>query len=117
MPWAVLFDDAFAKEFRAFDEPVRIAVAKYAAALRKEGPSLGRPFADTLKGSKYRNMKELRPTVNRVEWRVAFAFDPQRHAVLLAATAKGGKKQAEIYKRLIKTADARFAAHLKRYEK
>lgn len=53
---------------------------------------LGRPLADTLRGSRHANMKELRPTVNKVEWRVAFAFDPIRRGILLAAAAKGGKR-------------------------
>lgn len=108
--WTVLFDDDFAVEFRALDEPVRDAIQAYARVLTAEGPQLGRPYVDTLQGSKHPNMKELRPTVNKVEWRVAFAFDLERQAILLAAVAKGGKKTA--YKRLIKKADERFTAHL-----
>jgi hypothetical protein len=61
-------------------------------------------------------MKELRPTVNKVEWRVAFALDSDRRAILLAASAKGGKKDARVYARLIATADARFKAHQARLE-
>src|SRR3954454_7164868 len=111
--WTVLFDDEFAPELRELDTPVRKAIAKYAAVLAVEGHQLSRPWADTLKGSKFPNMKELRPTVNKVEWRVAFAFDPQRQAILLAAAAKGGKKDARVYAQLIKTADERFSQHLK----
>lgn len=112
--WTVLFDDAFRPEFKALDRPVQIAILKYVRALEEAGPQLSRPFADTLEGSAYANMKELRPTVNKVEWRVAFAFDPKRNAIVLAAVSKGGAKTA--YKRLIKTADARFTAHLKSLE-
>jgi hypothetical protein len=112
--WTVLFDDDFVPEFKALDRPVQIAILKHVKALESAGPALKRPFADTLEGSAYRNMKELRPTVNKVEWRVAFAFDPKRQAIVLAAVAKGGKKTA--YDQLIKTADARFKAHLARIE-
>jgi len=56
-------------------------------------------------------MKELRPTVNKVERRVAFAFDLSRRAILLAAAAKGVKKNSVVYKRLIAKADGRFKAH------
>ncbi|HEX2727799.1 MAG TPA: type II toxin-antitoxin system RelE/ParE family toxin [Beijerinckiaceae bacterium] len=108
--WAVSFEDEFAKEFKQLDAEVQDAILAYAKALASEGPRLGRPWADTLKGSKHANMKELRPTVNKVEWRVAFAFDPDRRAILLAAVAKGGTKTA--YKRLIATADRRFGAHM-----
>ena len=108
--WTVLFADAFVPEFRALAEDVQDAIRTYPEALAELGPQMGRPRADTLKGSAYPNMKELRPTVNKVEWRVAFAFDKKREAVLLAAVAKGGDKTA--YNRLIATADKRFADHL-----
>ncbi|MBW0003004.1 MAG: type II toxin-antitoxin system RelE/ParE family toxin [Hyphomicrobiales bacterium] len=47
-------------------------------------------------------------------WRVAFAFDPKRKAILLAAGDKSGVSQSRFYRRLIATADARYAAHLER---
>ncbi len=112
--WTVEVDDEFAAELRALDQPVRTAILTYARVLQEEGPELGRPWADTLSGSEFKNMKELRPTVNKVEWRVAFAFDPERKAILLAALAKGGKNERRLYQQLIKTADRRFAAHITR---
>ena len=112
MNWTVLFDNAFAAEFRQFDAPVRKAVLTYANLLKQVGPQLGRPYAGTLNGSRHANMKELRPTVNKVEWRVAFAFDPKRQAILLSAAAKGGRKDHLVYTRLIELADARFDAYL-----
>jgi hypothetical protein len=69
---------------------------------------------DTLKGSEYPNMKELRFRADDGVWRVAFAFDPRRNAILLIAGDKSGTSQARFYKRLIATADARYGAHLKR---
>ena len=51
--------------------------------LRRHGPILGRPEVDTLKDSKYSNMKELRFKGDGGIWRVAFAFDPERDAILL----------------------------------
>ena len=110
--WQVIFDDAFAAEFDGLALNVRKVIAAYVSILEEIGPQLGRPHADTLKGSAYKNMKELRPTVEKVEWRIAYAFDPERKGILLAAVAKGGDKRA--YARLIRTADERFAAHLDR---
>jgi hypothetical protein len=112
MAWSVEFHDDFAPEFRALDHAVQIAALKGANALAVEGPGLGRPWVDTLKGSAHGNMKELRLTVDKVEWRIAFAFDPRRKALMLAAAAKGGKKERLVYKALIATADRRFTAHL-----
>lgn len=73
---------------------------------------LGRPYADTLKGSKYPNMKELRFEALEGEWRAAFAFDPQRKAILLVAGDKSGESQKRFYKQVIAKADRRFSAHL-----
>jgi hypothetical protein len=92
--WQVEFDDHFATKFGKLPLKVRKAIAAYAILLESEGPHLACPHADTLKGSSHANMKELRPTVDKVEWRVAYAFDPRRRAILLAAAAKGGKKTA-----------------------
>jgi len=79
--------------------------------LRAQGPTLGRPHVDTLKGSRYPNMKELRVRHAGRQLRVLFAFDPVRNAVLLV----GGDKTSEgnrIYESLIRTADALYETHL-----
>jgi len=70
--------------------------------LSEFGPHLGRPRIDTLSGSKYKNMKELRFSAADGEWRVAFAFDPRQTAVLLLAADKSGVSQRQFYARFIK---------------
>lgn len=79
--------------------------------LRDQGPNLGRPLVDTIKGSRHRNMKELRPgSTGRTEIRVLFAFDTQRRAILLV----GGDKSADWsgwYRKNIPIADDRFDQH------
>lgn len=59
-------------------------------------------------------MKELRFDAGGGVWRVAFAFDPQRQAILLVAGDKSGQSERIFYRRLIVKTDTRFAAHLKR---
>jgi hypothetical protein len=61
-------------------------------------------------------MKELRFKVDKGQWRVAFAFDPKRKAILLAAANKTGADQSRFYDDLIRIADARFTAHLDQLE-
>jgi len=78
------------------------------------GPQLGRPHVDTLKDSKHANMKELRFNCGDGAWRVAFAFDPKRQALLLVAGDKAGANQRKFYEKLIQTADGRFDAHLEK---
>jgi len=59
-------------------------------------------------------MKELRFSAADGEWRVAFAFDPTRKAILLVAGDKSGGSEKKFYKQLIAKADKRFDAHLTR---
>ena len=80
--------------------------------LQQFGPQLNRPYVDTLNGSNYSNMKELRITLPDGEWRVAFAFDPKRKAILLTGGSKSGINQRKFYERLIRIADQRYAEHL-----
>ena len=113
MPWIVLFADEFEPEFDALDEAVQDAILARVLLLEREGPSLGRPHADTLVGSKLAtNMKELRCNTAGGVWRIAFAFDPDRQAILLIAGDKSGKNEKRFYKRLIAKADERFDRHL-----
>lgn len=72
---------------------------------------------DTLSGSRHANMKELRFRAAGGEWRVAFAFDTRRKAILLVAGDKSGITQKRFYRELIRKADARFDAHLARLKK
>lgn len=76
------------------------------------GPQLGRPTVDTLKGSSFPNMKEIRFNAEDGVWRFAFAFDSKRAAIVLCGGDKEGADQKAFYKELIQKADSRFAAHL-----
>jgi hypothetical protein len=80
--------------------------------LKVMGPRLGRPHADTLKGSKRPNMKELRADTRAAVMRVAFAFDPRRAAILLIGGTKSGVSQKRFYHELIAKADRLFDLHL-----
>jgi hypothetical protein len=114
--WSVLIDDDFAREIATFDIEMRMELRARIVPLRELGPRLGRPFADTLKGSKHANMKELRFNTANGVWRVAFAFDPARAAILLVAGNKAGVSEKRFYRQLIEMADRRFDAHLRREE-
>jgi len=72
---------------------------------------------DTLKGSNHANMKELRFGALNGVWRVAFAFDPTRKAILLVGGDKSGVSEKKFYKRLIAKADERFELYLSRLRK
>lgn len=112
MIWHVVLHPDFEKEVRALDKEVRNSLVARAKLLAEVGPSLGRPQVDTLRGSKHANMKELRFEANNGVWRVAFAFDPERQAVLLVAGDKSSMNQKTFYKKLIQQADKRFTEWL-----
>ncbi|WP_245817749.1 type II toxin-antitoxin system RelE/ParE family toxin [Granulicella rosea] len=100
----------------ALDPEVQDALFKMVRLLQQFGPQLGRPHVDTLKDSKHTNMKELRFDAMDGVWRVAFAFDPDRQAILLIAGDKSGGSQTRFYRELIRRADIRFDAHLARLQ-
>jgi hypothetical protein len=114
MPWVVLFHDAFEPEFAGLDEAMQNALLIETGLLERFGPTLGRPHVDTLKGSKHRNMKELRIRTPTGAWRFAFAFDPRRQAVILVGGDKSGVARDRFYRPLIKRADERFDRWLAR---
>ncbi|QWF80081.1 type II toxin-antitoxin system RelE/ParE family toxin [Amycolatopsis sp. CA-230715] len=79
--------------------------------LAEEGPSLGRPLADRIKGSRIHNMKELRPaSTGTSEVRILFVFDPRRCAALLVAGNKEGQWE-KWYRKAIPLAEERYEAH------
>ena len=117
MKWDVLLFDEFDTEFTAFPRDVQTAMLAKARMLEHFGPQLGRPHVDTLEGSKHANMKELRFDAANGVWRVAFAFDPHRQAVILVAGDKTGISEKRFYRSLIAKADKRFDDYLAQQKK
>jgi hypothetical protein len=115
--WIVLFHEDFHAEFSVLDDDLQDELLAHARLLAEFGPNLGRPTVDTLKGSRHANMKEMRFSWAGEIWRVAFAFDPRRQAVLLVGGDKGGADQRRFYKRLIQVADDRYGDHIATLEK
>ncbi|MEG3834098.1 MULTISPECIES: type II toxin-antitoxin system RelE/ParE family toxin [unclassified Microcoleus] len=112
MTWNIQFHFDFYSEFSEFPTDVRLELLAKLTLLQEFGPNLKRPHVDTLNGSTYTNMKELRFQAADGVWRVAFAFDPRREAILLVAGDKSGSSEKRFYKQIIKIADSRFTDHL-----
>jgi len=97
----------------SLDEGTRVGVLAAIVVLGEDGPSLGRPLVDTVKRSRYANLKELRPpSAGRQTIRVLFAFDPDRAAILLVGGDKTGNWD-RWYRRNVPLADERFERHLR----
>ena len=112
MSWNVELHKAFAEEFQQFNETIQDELLARIALFEDQGPQLARLYADTLYDSVHSNMKELRFTADEGVWRVAYAFDSERKAVLLVAADKAGSRKKRFYKNLIAVADRRFSEHL-----
>ena len=117
MGWIVEIGDEFLPEFNELDEQVRMEILAHSRLLQQFGPQLGRPRVDTLRDSLHANMKELRFDAANGVWRVAFAFNTKRKAILLVAGDKSGVSEKRFYKRIIAKADHRFDAHLARLKR
>lgn len=113
------FDVEYADEFEAWwnglSEAEQESVSRNVKHLMDEGPALKRPYADTVYGSKFVNMKELRVQHEGRPYRVLYAFDPRRCAMLLIGGDKTGNSRW--YREFIPKADAIFAQHLREIER
>ena len=89
--------DGFDSWFAGLDSDCQAEIIAEVELLKLFGPQLSRPHADTLNGSKHANMKELRGNIAGQVLRVAFAFDPERVAILLVAGNKAGVGQKRFF--------------------
>jgi hypothetical protein len=106
--WAVIFSDEAAEWWESLPQDEFDAFLGRVELLEEFGPGLGRPAVDTITGSRYTNMKELRVGTLRA----LFVFDPDRQALVLL----GGDKRDDWtgwYERNIPLADDLLDAHLR----
>ena len=111
MAWEVEVSDEFIEWYDALDEEERVSVDTARRKARNLRTHSRRPYADTLKGSRHPNMKELRVQHLGRPYRILFAFDPRRNAYLILGGDKTGN--ANWYVDAIRRADAIYAQHLK----
>ena len=108
--WEVEYTDEFGEWWERLDADEQVPLAASVELLRHLGPNLPRPHADTIKGSRHGNMKELRTQHQGRPLRTLFAFDPRRCAILLIGGDKTGDDR--FYERMIPLADALYDEHL-----
>ncbi len=111
--WTVLQTTQFKEWFKsddAVDEDARVSIYAVMNVLKQLGPNLGRPYVDSVKGSRHENLKELRVQSKGRPFRIFFAFDPLRQAVLLIGGNKTGDKR--FYSSMIPIADQLYDHYL-----
>ena len=109
MAWNIEATDEFQQWFGELTRAERVSVASKVDMLEEVGPALGRPNVDTVKGSSFPNMKELRVQHAGKPYRVMFAFDPRQTGILLIGGRKGKKKW---YEKMIALADSIYSSYL-----
>lgn len=108
--WSIELTDEFEFWFRSLDDREQGSPLASIELLETHGPSLGRPHADVVQGSKHANMKELRTQCGGKPLRSFFAFDPRRTAIILIGGDKTG--DARFYTRIISIADKLYDEYL-----
>ncbi|MGO8757424.1 MAG: type II toxin-antitoxin system RelE/ParE family toxin [Terracidiphilus sp.] len=111
MAWEVEFTNEFGAWWHGLTVEEQNSVADGVYVLEEFGPALTRPLADTVRGSEYPNMRELRIQHQGRPYRVLYAFDPRRVGVLLIGGDKTGNSRW--YEEFVPTADAIYAQHLR----
>jgi hypothetical protein len=112
--WDVEFTDQFGEWWDALDVDAQISISAVVMVLEQIGPALTRPYADTVKGSRHANMRELRIQHQGRPFRLLYAFDPRRTAIILVGGDKGGDDRwYDVY---IPIADKLYDEHLQELE-
>lgn len=108
--WDVELTSTCEEWFDSLSREERKSVAFGLNLLEELGPALGRPYADTVKGSRFSNLKELRVQHEGRPYRLLYAFDPRRVALVLLGGDKTG--DARWYERAIPKAERLLEEHL-----
>jgi hypothetical protein len=115
MPYKVIFLDSFTAWLNAQSEELQDRSIAHITLLKERGPLLGRPYADTLKGSEITNLKELRFAFERAPIRILFAFDPKPQAIIILGGNKATDKRW--YQTNIPIAEKLYREHLEKQKK
>ena len=112
-PWDILETTEYSDWFAGLTDKQQNAVHLRVQIVSESGPSLGRPYVDSLRGSQHKGLKELR-IASGGHLRVLFIFDPLRRCVLLLGGDKAeGNKWNSWYASAIARAETIYERHLR----
>lgn len=114
MSWNVEYTDEFGDWWATLDESEQDSIAVTVTLLERRGPFLAYPYSSGIEGSRHKHMRELRTQHKGEPYRVLYAFDPRRSAILLIGGNKTG--QDRWYDKYIPIADELYDHHLKLLE-
>ena len=111
MKWDVEYTDEFEAWWESLHEAEQDSIDVIVGLLEQFGPQLGFPHSSQIKGAAHGQLRELRVQHQGAPYRILYAFDPRRTALLLL----GGNKQGDDrwYETFVPLADKLLAAHLR----
>ncbi|MGH9801419.1 MAG: type II toxin-antitoxin system RelE/ParE family toxin [Blastocatellia bacterium] len=115
MSWEVEFTDEFGRWWEALTEDEQDSVDVGVRLLEEFGPQLPFPHSSGINGSRHNQMRELRIQHKGDPYRILYAFDPRRAAILLLGGNKVGDDRW--YERFVPLADKLYDEHLETLKK
>lgn len=115
MEYSVEYTDEFAEWWDTLSEDEQVSVDVYVRLLEERGIALSYPYSSDVKGSRHGQMRELRIQHKGNPYRVLYAFDPRRTAILLIGGSKVGNDQ--FYTQYVPLADKIYDDHLSSLER
>lgn len=112
--YEIEFTDEFGAWWDGLSDEEQQSIRAVARLLRENGPHLRYPHTSGIRGSRYAHMRELRIQHHGRPYRVLYAFDPRRMAILLIGGDKTGDDRW--YDRFIPRADRLYDEHLREIE-
>ncbi len=113
--WEIEYTDEFERWWESMLESEQIDVAACIGLLEERGPNLRHPYSSGISGSNHTHMRELRIQHAGQPYRVLYAFDPRRTAILLIGGNKTGKDRW--YEEFVPVADKLYDTHIATLEK
>lgn len=115
MQWEVEYTDEFGAWWDALTDAEQESVRASVRLLGGFGPNLRFPHSSGVNGSRHEHMRELRVQHAGRPYRVLYAFDPRRCAILLIGGDKTGNDRWYVVN--VPIADRLYDEHLKELEK
>lgn len=110
MSWKVEYTDEFGDWWNFLDADEQESVAAYVRLLEEKGPRLPFPYSSRVESSRHSHMRELRVQHKGMPYRLLYAFDPRRVAILLIGGNKTGDDRW--YEKYVPRADRLYDEHI-----
>lgn len=115
MAWDVEYTDEFEAWWVGLNEDEQIDIDAVVGLLEEKGPHLPYPYSSDVKRTRHGSIRELRIQHKGKPYRILYAFDPRRTAILLIGGRKGGDRRW--YDKYVPLAEKIYREHLKSLEK